>query len=94
MPRADPTPSPRLSTLRRFRQILRLLAVTAVAIAAVAILLAIRGAGPDRTSLMVAAALGVGIMVLFGTALMTLGFLRSSTQHGRAAEHQHHEDDE
>lgn len=88
MPRPDPLPSPRLSTFQRFRRIMRLGAIFSVLVAAIAMLwvaLGEDGAGPHA---LIATALGAGLTVLLGTALMTLAFLSSSSGHDdHAARH-------
>ena len=85
MPRPDPIPSPRQSTLRRFLRIFRLLALLAVVIAAVAVILVARGDPSVHVHMLVATALGVGLTVLLGTGLMTLMFLSSSGGHDEQA---------
>ncbi|HKX92498.1 MAG TPA: hypothetical protein VJM15_08775 [Sphingomicrobium sp.] len=84
-PRPDPVPSPRHSLMRRFWRIFRLLAFLSVAIAALAVLLMIRGEESPSVHFIVATALGAGLTVLLGTALMTLVFLSSSSGHDDAA---------
>ncbi len=81
MPVPDPIPSPRHATVRRFWRILRLLALLSTAIAALAVVLVVRGDPGTHVHMMVATALGVGLTVLLGTALMTLVFLSSSSGH-------------
>lgn len=95
MPRPDPLPSPRYSLLHRFWRIFRLLAVLSVVIAAIAVMLVARGDSHPHINLLIATALGVGLTVLLGTALMTLTFLSSSSGHDdQAAPHIHKDDDE
>ena len=95
MPQPDPTPSPRHSLMRRFWRIFRLLALLSIVIAAIAVALVSRGAGEIHASLIIATALGIGLTVLLGTALMTLVFLSSSSGHDEAATpHIHQESDE
>ena len=85
MPRPDPIPSPRHSTIRRFRRIMAWLALFSITIAAIAVLLVIRGDDGTHIHMMVATALGVGLTVLLGTALMTLLFLSSRSGHDEEA---------
>ena len=81
MPRPDPLPSPRHTVLARFRRIMRWLALFSIVIAALAVVLVARGDGGRHIHMLIATALGVGLMVLLGTALMTLSFLSASSGH-------------
>ena len=85
MAKPDPLPGPPHSLIQRFWRIFRLLAVLAVVIAAIAVVLVTRGEGEIHASLIIATALGVGLSVLLGAALMTLVFLSSSTGHDEQA---------
>ena len=85
MPRPDPLTTPRHSTIRGFWRVLRLLAVLAITIAALAVVLVARGDPVVHAHMLVATALGVGITVLLGTGLMTLVFLSSSSGHDDGA---------
>jgi hypothetical protein len=85
VPEPDPIPSPRYSMMRRFWRIFRLLALLSIAIAALAVVLVTRGAGEIHASLIIATALGIGLTVLLGTALMTLVFISNSSGHDDAA---------
>ena len=67
--------------IRRFWRIFRLLAFFSIAIAAVAVVLVIHGDPGVHVHMMIATALGVGLSVLLGSALMTLTFLSSSSGH-------------
>ena len=71
MPRPDPLPSPRRSTIRRFRRIRRWMSLVALATAVTGVVLVARGAREPHIHLLIATALGVGLTVLLGTALMT-----------------------
>ena len=93
MPRRDPLPSPPHSMMRRFWRIFRLLALLSTVIAAIAVVLVTRGEGEVHASLIVATALGIGLTVLVGSALMTLIFLSSSSGHDEAAARTHQEND-
>lgn len=84
-PRPDPLPGPRHSMLRRFRRIMTWMALFSIVIAAIAVLLVARGDEGFHPQMMIATALGVGLTVLLGTALMTLVFLSSSSGHDDAA---------
>jgi hypothetical protein len=93
MPQPDPLPSPRHSVMRRFWRIFRLLALLSIVIAAIAVVLVTRGEGEVHASLIIATALGIGLTVLLGSALMTLVFLSSSSGHDDAASRTHQEND-
>lgn len=85
MPQPDPVPTPRHSLMRRFWRIFRLLALLSIVIAAIGVVLVTRGEGEIRASLIIATALGIGLTVLLGTALMTLVFLSADSGHDEAA---------
>lgn len=87
MPQPDPTPSPSGSLIRRFWRIMRLMALFSLAIAVIAVVLVSRGDNELHIHMMIATALGVGLAVLLGTALMTLAFLSSSSGHDEQARH-------
>ena len=86
-PKPDPIPSPRLSTLSRFRRIMTWMASFSIAIAAIAVLLVARGDQGVHIHMLIATALGVGLTVLLATGLMSLVFLSSSSGHDDAAAH-------
>ena len=93
MPSPDPVPSPRYSTMRRFWRIFRLLGLLSIAIAALAVVLVARGDPGTHVHMLVATALGAGLTVLLGTALMTLAFLSSSSGHDeRSSRHKEKQD--
>lgn len=94
MPSPDPLPSPRHSTLRRFWRIFRLLALLSIIIAAIAVVLVARGDPATHVHMLIATALGVGLTVLLGTALMTLVFLSSSSGHDDQASTTHHSEND
>ena len=89
MPRPDPTPSPRHSMLRQFRRIMLWLAVFAIVVAAVAVLLVAGGEDDLPVHMLIATALGAGLTVLLGGALMALAFLSSSSGHDEEASRSH-----
>jgi RsiW-degrading membrane proteinase PrsW (M82 family) len=78
MPLPDPIPPRRNAVMRRFWRIFRLLALLSVVVAAIAVLFVTQG---ERTPIhvIVATALGAGLTVLLGTALMTLVFLSAES---------------
>ena len=94
MPHADPPHSPRHSMIRRFWRIFRLLAVLSIVIAAIAVVLVMRGEDQVHVPMMIATALGIGLTVLVGTGLMTLMFLSASSGHDDAAGGAHEEKNE
>lgn len=71
--------------MRRFWRAFRLLALLSIAIGAIAVLLVVRGDPGVHVHMMIATALGVGLSVLLGSALMTLAFLSSSSGHDEQA---------
>lgn len=81
MPRPDPIPSPRQSTIRRFLQVMKWMALFAIVVAAIAVLLVAGGEEDAPGHMLVATALGVGLTVLLAGALMSLVFLSSSGGH-------------
>ena len=87
MPHHDPTPP--LEPLRRqFLRIMRWGALFSLAIAALAVVLVAQGDETIHLHMLIATALGVGLSVLLGIALMTLVFLSSRMgQDTDAADH-------
>jgi uncharacterized membrane protein YjjP (DUF1212 family) len=67
--------------MRRFGKIMRWMALLAVGVAAIAVYLIARGDDGVHLHMLVATALGAGLTVLLGTALMTLTFLSASSGH-------------
>lgn len=84
MPVRDPLPSPNRAVVRRFWRIFRYLGLFATAIAALAVALVAIGEEGIHVHMLIATALGTGLIVLVGAALMTLVFLSSSSGHDRA----------
>lgn len=85
MPRPDSVPSPRHSLMRRFWRIFRLLALLSVVVAVIAVILVTQGEESPSIHFMIATALGAGLTVLLGSALMTLVFLSSRSGHDEEA---------
>ena len=81
MPHPDPIPSPRLAMLRKFRQIMKWMALFSIAVAAVAVLAVAYGEERAPVHMLIATALGAGLSVLLAGALMSLVFLSSSSGH-------------
>jgi hypothetical protein len=71
-----------------------LLAFLAVAVAALAVVLVAQGQSELRIHMLIATALGTGLMVLVGSALMTLVFLSASSGHDASASDMHRKDKE
>ena len=92
MPRPDPIPSPRLSMLRRFRRIMKWMALFSITVAAIAVLLVARGDNGTHIHMLIATALGAGLSVLLAGALMSLVFLSSSSGHDDEASRFEEED--
>ena len=94
-PQHDPPPSPRHSTVQRFWRIFRLLALLSIVVAAIAVVLVARGDERplEHIHMLIATALGIGLLVLVGTALMTLVFISSSSGHDEAASRTREEKD-
>lgn len=85
MPQPDPIPSLRRSTWERFRRIMRWMSLVAIAAAALAVFFVIRDDSEIRIHMLIATALGAGLSVLLGAALMTLTFLSSGSGHDEEA---------
>jgi hypothetical protein len=81
VPSPDPTPHPAGDLKRRFWRIFRLLALLSVVVSAIAVLFVARGQPDLRIHMLIATALGTGLMVLVGGALMSLVFLSASSGH-------------
>lgn len=94
MPSPDPIPSPRASMLRKFRRIMKWLAVFSIVIAAIAVLLVAHGDDGVHIHMLIATALGVAFTVFLGTGLMALTFLSSSSGHDEEASRYRNEDEE
>jgi hypothetical protein len=85
MPRPDPIPSLRRSQWMRFRRIMRWMSLVAVAAAVLAVLFVARGDSELKIHMLIATALGAGLSVLLGAALMSLTFLSSGSGHDEEA---------
>ena len=71
--------------MQRFWRIFRLLSLFAVAVAGIAVVLVARGDDGVHIHMLIATALGAGLTVMVGAALMTLVFLSASSGHDAAA---------
>ena len=78
---AIPDPLPPRSIRQRFVRIMRVAAAFSIGIAALAVALVTRGQSELHIHMLIATALGIGLTVLLGTALMTLIFLSNSSGH-------------
>jgi uncharacterized membrane protein YjjP (DUF1212 family) len=87
MPSNDPTP-PLEPLKRQFFKIMRWGALFSLAIAAIAVMLVAQGDDTIHIHMLIATAMGVGLSVLLGIALMTLVFL--SNRMGQDADAAHH----
>ncbi|GAA4751369.1 hypothetical protein GCM10023264_17550 [Sphingomonas daechungensis] len=81
MPRPDPVSDRRLSVLKKFRRIMKWMALFSIIVAAIAVLLVIRGEKGIQIHMMIATALGAGLSVLLAGALMSLVFISADTGH-------------
>ena len=97
MPRPDPLPSPRSSAWTRFRRIMRWMSLASVLAAAAAVWFVMRDEPEIKIHMLIATALGAGLSVLLGAALMTLAFVSSGSGHDEEAHRSttlHSKDDE
>jgi hypothetical protein len=85
MPRPDPIPSPSISVLQKFRRIMKWMALLSVVVAAIAVLLVIRGDKGAHIHMMIATALVAGLCVLLAGGLMSLVFLSAGGRHDKNA---------
>lgn len=94
MPTPDPIP-PLGPLKRQFLKIMRWAALFSIGIAAVAVALVAQGDTEIRVHMLIATALGVGLSVLLGIALMTLVFLSNRLgQDADAADHKQKENND
>lgn len=73
------------SLLHRFLRIMRIAAAFSLAIAGLAVALVAWGSKEFHVHMLIATALGAGLTVLLGTALMSLVFLSNNSGHDDAA---------
>ena len=78
-------PAPARSIRQRFVRIMRVAAAFSIVIAGLAVALVARGQSEVHVHMLIATALGIGLTVLLGTALMTLIFLSNSSGHDAKA---------
>ena len=94
MPRPDSVPTPRAPALRRYARIMRWMALISIASAGIAVWLVARGDPQVHVHMMIATALGVGLTVLLGTALISLAYMSDASGHDEQAHHPEKEFDE
>ena len=80
-----PDPFPARPIRRRFVRVLRIAAAAAILLAALALLLLARGQTTLHVHGLIAAALGIGLAVLLGTAAVMLLFLGERGGHDAGA---------
>jgi hypothetical protein len=85
MPKPDPIPSLRRSQWQRFRRIMRWMSLVAILAAVAAVYFVARGESELKIHMLIATALGAGLSVLLGAALMSLTFLSSGSGHDEEA---------
>jgi len=70
-----------MSMLRRFKRAMKWMALLSVAVASIAVILVAQGDSGVHIHMLIATALGAGLTVMLGTALMLLTFLSASSGH-------------
>ena len=85
MPKPDPIPSLRQSLWRRFRRIMRWMALVSLLAAAAAVWFVSQGESELKIHMLIATALGAGLSVLLGAALMSQAFISSGSGHDEEA---------
>ena len=85
MPKPDPIPSLRRAQWQRFRRIMRWMALVSILAAAAAVWFVARDDSEIKIHMLIATALGAGLSVLLGAALMSLTFLSSGSGHDEEA---------
>ena len=84
----DHDPAPPLEPLKQFLSLMRWGALFSLAVAALAVVLVAQGDETVHVHMLIATALGVGLSVMLGIALMSLVFLSSRMgQDANAADH-------
>jgi hypothetical protein len=85
MPKPDPIPSLRQSQWQRFRRIMRWMSLASILAAAAAVFFVMQGESELKIHMLIATALGAGLSVLLGAALMSLAFISSGSGHDEEA---------
>ena len=94
MPRPDPLPKPAASHTTKLKRSLKLLAWFAILVAAIATVLVARGQPDLHIHMLVATAIGMGLAVFIGGALMLLIFYSAASGHDEAASRYDPKDDQ
>ena len=87
MPRPDPLPTPTAALTGTLKRSLKLLGWFAGLVAVIATLLVARGQSELHIHMLIATALGMGLVVFIGGALMLLIFYSAASGHDEAAAH-------
>lgn len=85
MPRPDPLPGLPRASVERFYRMMRWMGAASLLAALIAVALVAGASSELRIHMLIATALGVGLSVLLGSALMSLAFLSASSGHDAAA---------
>ena len=93
MPKPDSPPSLRNSAIARFRRMMKWMALVSLLAAIVAVAIVAWSDPGLHIHMLIATALGVGLTVLLGTALMSLAFLSASSGHDEDAAYPQKKDD-
>ena len=94
MPRPDPIPRPTSALTGTLKRSLKLLGWFALLVAAIATLLVARGQSQVHIHMLIATALGMGLAVFIGGALMLLIFYSAASGHDEAASRYEPENDQ
>jgi ferric-dicitrate binding protein FerR (iron transport regulator) len=94
MPSPDPLPGPSSSSRRRFGRSIRLLALFALAVAAIAVALVSTVDSRWHIHMMIATGVGMFLTVLLGGGLTLLALMSNASGHDAAVHHFDPENDE
>jgi uncharacterized protein (DUF2062 family) len=94
MPVPDPVPPLGRAFRRRYLRLLKIGAAFSAVIAAIAVLLVSQGQPELHIHMLIATALGVGLTVFLGIALMSLVFISNSSGHDAEAADHHIKEEE
>jgi hypothetical protein len=94
VPRPDPLPGSTAEQKLRLKRAFRLLGYFSLLIAAIAVLLVMRGQNGLHLHMLIATAFGIGLTVFIGGALMLLIFYSAASGHDEAASHYDPKDDQ
>jgi len=90
----DPPLSPRALARLRFRKMMMWMAMVSLVAAIAAVIIVAQSDSGFHIHMLIATALGVGLTVLLGTALMSLAFLSASSGHDDQAAQSQKRDDQ